>query len=235
MGNECLEDALAELRAVGISPEVSHGGKHIRIHWTYNGAPRSHTIPKTSSDWRSPMNNRSQLRTTLKRDGLIGSDDKTVVELPRVTVRDGSASVSSLDIARHFEKAHKDVLRAIDKAILETGPEFAERNFAPSGYIDQTGRTLRAFDLSRDAFSFLVMGFTGAGAVRWKLAYIDAFNKMEAEFRKAAETISLPADITTRIARVEADLRALVDLSLSREAEPGFIYVKAHKRRARAA
>jgi hypothetical protein len=41
--NECLDDALKELRAVGIEPEVAHGGKHIRIFWPHQ--PRSPATP----------------------------------------------------------------------------------------------------------------------------------------------------------------------------------------------
>lgn len=37
-----------------------------------------------------------------------------------------------------------------------------------------------AYFLTRDAFSLLVMGFTGAEAIQWKLKYIEAFNALEA-------------------------------------------------------
>ena len=36
-----------------------------------------------------------------------------------------------------------------------------------------------AYFLTRDAFSLLVMGFTGAAAIQWKLKYIEAFNALE--------------------------------------------------------
>jgi len=35
------------------------------------------------------------------------------------------------------------------------------------------------FELDRDAFTLLVMGFTGAEALNWKLKYIAMFNAME--------------------------------------------------------
>jgi phage regulator Rha-like protein len=38
-----------------------------------------------------------------------------------------------------------------------------------------------AYRLTRDGFTLLAMGFTGKRALQFKLAYIDAFNKMEAE------------------------------------------------------
>nr|WP_281803491.1 Rha family transcriptional regulator [Methylocystis echinoides] len=37
--------------------------------------------------------------------------------------------------------------------------------------------------MTRDGFTLLAMGFTGEAALRWKLKYIDAFNRMEAELR----------------------------------------------------
>ena len=144
-------------------------------------------------------------------------------------MKSGSPVVSSLDIARHFGKRHKDVLRAIDQASTETGEEFTGRNFALSSYIDQSGRSLRHFDLTRDGFVYIVMGFTGPAAVKWKLAYLDAFNKMEAELHGLAPGASLA--VARRVEQLEGDLKALIDLCMDKPAEAGFVYVKAHKRR----
>jgi len=41
------------------------------------------------------------------------------------------------------------------------------------------------FDLTRDGFSMLVMGFTGAEAMQWKVRYIAAFNALEAAVKKS--------------------------------------------------
>ncbi len=105
---------------------------------------------------------------------------------PALTVIGGQPTTSSIDVARHFGKRHKTVLRAI--ANLDCSPEFTEHNFAPSEYTDATGRTLPAYQLTRDGFMFLAMGFTGKDAARWKEAYIDAFNRMEAALADAAHT-----------------------------------------------
>jgi len=40
-----------------------------------------------------------------------------------------------------------------------------------------------AYNLTRDGFTLLAMGFTGKKALAFKLAYIDAFNRMEAGLR----------------------------------------------------
>ena len=85
---------------------------------------------------------------------------------------------SSLDLARNFEKKHKTILRSIDNLVAQncaTKNMFHERN-----YLDERGKEYRCFEMNRDGFTLLIMGFTGQKALDWKLKYIDCFNKMEA-------------------------------------------------------
>ena len=94
--------------------------------------------------------------------------------------------VSSLDISNHFGKQHKDVLRAVDN--LECSDTFRRRNFAPTVYHRPNpsggkGIEARMFEITRDGFVFLCMGFTGQQAAVWKERYIEAFNQMEAALR----------------------------------------------------
>ena len=92
-----------------------------------------------------------------------------------VRIKKDEAMTTSLKIAEKFNKNHKDVLRIIEnKKSL-----FTERNFTPSEYTDSTGRKLPMYYLDRDFTTFIIMGFTGAKADKWKLDYINAFNKME--------------------------------------------------------
>ncbi len=101
----------------------------------------------------------------------------------------GKVLANSRDVAEAFEKQHAHVLRDID-ALIGEAPTTAS-NFGASSYKDSTGRTLRAFDMDRDGFSLLAMGFTGSKALRFKLAYIASrasgaeFNRMEGELRAA--------------------------------------------------
>lgn len=62
-------------------------------------------------------------------------------------------------------------------------------NFGASSYKDRTGRLLRCFDMTKDGFTLLAMGFTGAKALEFKLKYIAAFNSLE---QRLAERTSLP-------------------------------------------
>lgn len=107
----------------------------------------------------------------------------------------GEVFCTSLDVARVFEKNHRDVLRNID-SILEQIRKIGDleqlRNFAQSSYKQNLGfgatRDNRAYNLTRDGFSLLAMSFTGEEALRWKLCFLKAFNFMERELRSLKES-----------------------------------------------
>lgn len=90
---------------------------------------------------------------------------------------------TSLKIAEAFNKQHKDVIRKLKT--LECSDEFTERNFTLSEYKDSSGRKLSMFEMTKDGFMFLVMGFTGTKAAHIKEAYINAFNQMASQLRSA--------------------------------------------------
>lgn len=109
-----------------------------------------------------------------------------LLELPTenlnlVIQQDGVAMTNSLLVAEIFEKNHKDVLRSINS--LEVSDEFRQRNFAPANYTDAQGKPRPMFQITRDGFTMLAMGFTGKKAIEWKEKYIQVFNQMEARLR----------------------------------------------------
>lgn len=92
----------------------------------------------------------------------------------------GELVVTSRQVAEDFEKRHSDVLDKISGLIREIEPtENSARYFINSFYVDAKGEKRKECLLTRDGFSLLVMGFTGSKALKWKLKYIEAFNKME--------------------------------------------------------
>ncbi|EGK9461384.1 peptidase [Escherichia coli] len=96
---------------------------------------------------------------------------------------------SSLAVASYFGKQHKNVIQKI--ASLECSAEFTELNFQLSEYIDASGRKLPCYQITRDGFAFLAMGFTGKRAAQFKEAYINAFNQMEKQLSKPP----VPSDV----------------------------------------
>ena len=97
-----------------------------------------------------------------------------------VAIENNEVVTSSIKVAEVFGKQHRDVLRAVKS--LDISEDFRERNFALSKIDYQNGnikKQLPMYYITRDGFMFLVMGFTGKMAARWKEAYIKAFNEME--------------------------------------------------------
>lgn len=91
--------------------------------------------------------------------------------------REGRIMVGSRAVAKTYGKMHSNVLRIIKN--LECSPEFAQINFELGGYTDKNGQRRPQYFMTRDGFTYLVMGFTGQHAARFKEAYISAFNAME--------------------------------------------------------
>jgi len=94
-----------------------------------------------------------------------------------LTVINGKPIATSRDIAMHFNKRHKNVLRDIKN--LDCSPQFNGLNFEPVDYKDSTGEMRKEYQITRNGFVFLAMGFTGKRAAQFKEAYIQAFDDME--------------------------------------------------------
>lgn len=93
---------------------------------------------------------------------------------------------TSRKVAEHFGKRHAHVMRVIKKLIDELpDPAFAEPNFGLSMYEVRGGKnTVRhetEYHLTHDGFALLAMGFTGKEALRWKVAFLQAFRAQEVE------------------------------------------------------
>ncbi|MCH5384749.1 hypothetical protein DKZ23_09520 [Limosilactobacillus reuteri] len=130
-----------------------------------------------------------------------------------VIIKNRNAVVNSWDVAKVFHKQHKNILRDIDRlksdwsnftrlksepsktlnpnlspVDLETLNHVSKMKFddcfIPSTYITKDGRTVRSYDMNRDGFTLLTMGFNGRDALAFKLAYISRFNEMEQELTK---------------------------------------------------
>lgn len=79
-------------------------------------------------------------------------------------------------VAKVFGKLHRDVLKAYDN--LTCSEDFKLRNFAQSEFLSRGKNRYRCMRMTKDGFTMLAMGFTGARAMQFKEAYIEAFNAM---------------------------------------------------------
>jgi|WetSurMetagenome_2_1015567.scaffolds.fasta_scaffold317258_1 anti-repressor protein len=91
------------------------------------------------------------------------------------------ALTNSLLVAEKFGKEHKNVIRDIKE--LSCSQNFRELNFELSFTIRQLPngghKQEPMYIMTKDGFSFLVMGYTGEQAGKFKEEYINAFNGME--------------------------------------------------------
>lgn len=96
---------------------------------------------------------------------------------------------TSLAISHHFGKKHKNIIQAIEQ--LECSQSFRELNFKLTSYTTSQNKSLPMYEITRDGFMFLCMGFTGAAAAQWKEKYIAAFNALDEALHQ--QSISLDA------------------------------------------
>lgn len=125
-----------------------------------------------------------------------------------INIKNEEAVTTSLLVAEAFEKQHSKVIRSIENfngakiGLVDNDTkngvvdndlknELVKNMFHKSTYTDAKGEKRPMYYINRDGFSLLVMSFTGAKALKWKLKYIEAFNQMESyiNFRKADKQI----------------------------------------------
>lgn len=107
--------------------------------------------------------------------------------------QDGQLVVTTRQVAGDFEKEHPKVTRSVENLIEGIAKNGGTYNhlFIESEYQDEQNKQFyKEYLLTRDGFSLLVMGFTGAKALEWKLKYIQAFNDMEQTLKKEQPKLS---------------------------------------------
>ena len=123
-----------------------------------------------------------------------------------LTITNGQPAASSIDIARHFGKEHRNVLRDIE-ALQEGVLNFEQTPmFLKTTYVHpQNGQEYPMYLMNRDGFTLLAMGFTGKEALEWKVKYINAFNAMEQELRDKAKKPMTPTEMFATQAQINLD------------------------------
>jgi len=95
-------------------------------------------------------------------------------------------------VAEVFQKEHYNVLRDIEN--LDCSDRFTDLNFEVSSYRDKSGKKNPEYLMTKDGFTFLVMGYRGKKAAKFKESYIEQFNKMESFIKSLqAARLEFPA------------------------------------------
>ena len=126
---------------------------------------------------------------------------------PALEIIDGQITTTSQQVAEHFGKLRKTVLRAIRNLSGDVDADFYQRNFAPviAEFTNGKGGAQKApaYRITRDGFTLLAMGFTGKAAIRWKVAYLAAFNKMESALANQAAHQAIPVTLYEQALQIE--------------------------------
>ncbi|MDY0395380.1 ORF6C domain-containing protein [Virgibacillus halophilus] len=114
-----------------------------------------------------------------------------------VFIKNNHIVTSSRNVARDFDKGHREVLRAIDDIKKSGVVQNCTDLFYETTYIhEQNKQEYRQYLMNRDGFTLLVMGFTGKQAMNFRYRYMNAFNQMEQELQK-------PRALTEKEQRIE--------------------------------
>jgi phage regulator Rha-like protein len=84
---------------------------------------------------------------------------------------------------------------------LDCSDDFRESNFRTSTYTSLQNKELPCYEISRDGFAFLAMGFVGVKAAEWKEKYIVAFNQMESALNESIKKPILKMEDLNAIAK----------------------------------
>lgn len=108
-----------------------------------------------------------------------------------VQIKDQKTVTTSETVAKVFGKRHSDVLRAIEHLLANSPDDFTKRNFALCFKNNklQNRKPQPYFEMTKNGFVLLVMGFTGKKAVQFKIAYIEAFDYMAEELAKGGNVL----------------------------------------------
>ncbi|EKY6800975.1 Rha family transcriptional regulator, partial [Escherichia coli] len=173
-----LSTAIYDAPASFLSSALTHA--RIMVGWA--GEPKGSPVSVDAGTANPVQSATSEFRSSgggsfpQSTEAAIMATIPTLTQ-PEIAIVDGQAVTSSLAVANFFSKRHDDVLKKI--RTLECSASFTSRNFSVSDYTDCTGRKLPCYQITRDGFAFLAMGFTGKRAAQFKEAYINVFNQME--------------------------------------------------------
>ena len=133
-----------------------------------------------------------------------------------VIMKSRKALTTSLKVAETFGKNHRNVLRSIKNLTAQNCA--VKKMFAESNYVNDRGQEQPMYYMNRDGFTLLAMGFTGRDAMKFKLEYIEAFNRMDELIRNESslpqtpeEQLQLTMVVTNRLVKRVGKVEARVD------------------------
>lgn len=143
----------------------------------------------------------------------------------------GNDVTTSLIVAEVFGKEHSKVMRDIEN--LSCSESFRVANFGYTPYTHpQNGQVYHYYEMTKDGFSFLVMGYTGAKAGEFKERFINEFNKREMMLKDDDYILMRSQQILQK--RLEASEEKIKELeaekqSIIEETKPAVVFTECVK------
>nr|DAY81262.1 MAG TPA: regulatory protein [Caudoviricetes sp.] len=142
----------------------------------------------------------------------------------------GNDVTTSLIVAEVFGKEHSKVVRDIES--LSCSASFNAANFGVITYTDSRNREQTAYEMTKDGFSFLVMGYTGAKAGEFKERFINEFNRRESLLKDDDYILMRSQQILQK--RLEASEEKIKELeaekkSIIEETKPAVVFTECVK------
>lgn len=139
-----------------------------------------------------------------------------------VFVENNRPVTDSLTVAEVFEKNHADVLRDIRNILDQVETEWGISNFAETHYRHpQNHQVYSKYLITEQGFTLLVMGYTGSKAMKFKVDYINEFERMRSQILNSLNQPSYMIDDPIKRAEKwigeERDRQALLALNKQRE------------------
>lgn len=105
-----------------------------------------------------------------------------------VQIKDNQVFTTSETVAKVFGKRHDNVIRDIRAILKECDEDFTKLNFEVCFRINglQNGKPQPYYELTKNGFMLLVMGYKSKKAMKIKIAYIQAFDYMAEELTEGA-------------------------------------------------
>ena len=131
----------------------------------------------------------SEVLPSIRKTGIFNtmpfklSDDSKLVSF-----ENDDYWVSTLTIAKLFEKRHDNVLRDFESAYKELSDllnfeEFKKFKKNEVTFIDNRQRSQKVFKINRTLFNYVVLGYTGRNAKIYRAKFILAFEELEKQVK----------------------------------------------------
>lgn len=127
-------------------------------------------------------------------------------------------TTTSFKVAQAFDKDHRKVMRDIEQ-LISSGHLGGVAKFAHTPYIHpQNNQEYYYYEMNQDAFTLLVMGYTGDRALEFKVKFLNAFNKMKELLNSKEYILSRAFEILKEeIGEKEATIKQLEQTTKTQE------------------